>query len=153
MVKKIRVLPLVAAAALLASALPAGAQGFGIGGTARCDGGGYTITWELENLFTTASGDITEAELSGEGSGSVTFDPDPLPADGTSTGTSTHPGTTSGTVTLDVTVDYGQGGILSDSASVELEGDCLAPTTTTTTTQPTTTTAPAPVVAEPTFTG
>ncbi len=154
MLRKMSLLPLVAVSALLASTLPAGAQGFVLGGTAQCDDGTYTITWELENYFVSLSGDITGADLGGEASGSVTFSPDPLPGDGTSTGTSTHPGTTSGAVTLDVTVDFGQGGIISESSSVDLAGSCLAPTTTTTsTTQAPTTTPPPPVVVEPTFTG
>jgi hypothetical protein len=99
---------------------------------------------------------ILAAELSGATSGTVDFDPDPIPGndtpEATSTGTTSVPGSTSGTVTLDVTVEYI--GALMASADVELEGDCVGPSTTApASTAPSTATAPVAVESTPAFTG
>jgi hypothetical protein len=75
------------------------------------------------------------------------------------TATTTLPGSTTGAVSLEVTVDYsGLELTVTESASVELDGTCTAPTTSTSSTlAPTTTAAPASqptaVGVTPRFTG
>lgn len=70
------------------------------------------------------------ASLGGAASGSVTFQPSPLPAGGTSSATTAPPGSTTGVVSLEVTVHYsGLELTVTDTASVELDGTRTATTT------------------------
>ena len=103
------------------------------------------IDFELDGSFEAFEG---ETEID---SGSLTFDPAPLPGSGTSTATFNVPGTTT-SVWIDYGFDYE--GRFDDNVEIELEGDCVAAETTTTA-APTTTSAAAAVAATvaPRFTG
>jgi hypothetical protein len=165
----------VAAAALVAAtALPASAGvTLQAAGTAACEADGtYRITWVL-SLPGNSPGEepypvtlnVEEAVLSGAVSGPVVFSPDPWggtvePDDPdvvtfTTSGTTIVPGTTSGTVTLDVVVYYEEPDFdLDATVSVDLDGTCRPAATSTSTTGATATTAAtASLTATPRFTG
>jgi hypothetical protein len=134
----------IALAALVGTGLPAGAgqAAFTIDDTVSCNTvtGEYDITFPLTNNLA-EEGDIFVDVFQVDGVDQpLTFTPNPVAANGTSTATYAAPGDTTGYV-LEVTVTYGD--FDADfSINVGLNGDCEADPTTTTTATPSTTAAP-----------
>lgn len=121
--------------------------------------GMFVVTVQLTN-FLDEAGDPSGGfeylvEGGGAGDGTMVFDPDPLPAEGTTVATFSVPGNTT-QVVLGWAVAFSQF-TTGDNTDFALGGNCeLIPTTTTTTTtlvSTTTTTAAPAQVTQPRFTG
>jgi hypothetical protein len=129
---------------------------------ATCDPttGTYVITLQINNGYAAPASmsgvwDGYDASLQTTTSGTLSFDPNPLPGSGSTVSVFAVPGDTLH-VDVSFNFDYEQFD-MEGSDGIDLAGDCeLIPTTTTTTTTlvstTTTTTAPAQV-AQPRFTG
>jgi hypothetical protein len=119
-------------------------------GVVTCEEGDAVIDWTITNFFP-ASIELSDGTMTIDGGAPVdlTFSPNPLAAEGTSTAQATVSGTEVGTAEASVTLALQ--GPEEITATVELEG-CDQPETTTSTVAPTTTAA-APSRVQPTFTG
>jgi hypothetical protein len=120
-------------------------------GAVTCEEGDAVIDWTITNFFP-SSIELSDGTMTIDDGAPVelTFSPNPLVADGTSTAQATVSGTEIGTAEASVTLALQ--GPEEITGTVELEG-CPQPETTTSTVAPTTTAAAAPSRAQPTFTG
>jgi hypothetical protein len=123
--------------------------------------GRFQLNWTVANGN---SGDltVTDANESGDFTGTVTISPNPIPANSSGTGSDGPVGNISGTVTLTVDWSFGTDPAVTGSATgtITLAGDCVipdattaAPTTTATSTSTTPPASVAAVNAVPSFTG
>lgn len=148
----------IAASALVAVPPASAGEPAQVTGEVECTTPGqYTITWTIE-LFYGLNGQVTSALLEGAAEGTVSFSPNPFQfVDEQLTGTSVIAGDTTGTVSIDIMIDFESKGTFhyEFGTSVDLDGSCEAPPSTTTTTlaPSTTSTIQAAAVSQPRFTG